>query len=71
MLDLFNKENLDRALVLAKRREDAEKKKLFCKTCSSLQIQLRDWQTDILEYKCRECKTIFYVDTNHKTYKAL
>ena len=46
-------------LAMASRRERAAKQCEPCSKCYSVQVQLIDWRTDILKYKCRKCKHRF------------
>lgn len=47
------------ALEMVDRREAAAKQVVHCEKCSSMQVQLVDWSSDILKMKCRTCKHKF------------
>jgi hypothetical protein len=47
------------ALEMVDRREAAAKQVVPCEKCSSMQVQLVDWSSDILKMKCRTCKHKF------------
>lgn len=47
------------ALEMVDRREAAAKQVVPCEKCSSMQVQLVDWSSDLLKMKCRSCKHKF------------
>lgn len=48
-----------RALELVDRRESAAKQHRPCPNCGTEQVQLTDWTTPLLKWKCRLCKHRF------------
>lgn len=48
-----------KALEMADRRERAAKHTKPCPFCDSIQVQLTQWATPTLQYKCRTCKQKF------------
>lgn len=49
----------ERMLELADRREWASKNPIPCPYCGTEQVQLTQWFTKTLQYKCRHCKQKF------------
>ena len=52
-------ESLRRMMEMVNRREAASKQMKPCPKCDTMQVQLVNWQTDILQMKCRQCKHKF------------
>ena len=48
-----------KALQLADRRESAARQHRSCPKCGTEQVQLTDWSTPLLKWKCRQCKYRF------------
>lgn len=46
-------------MEMVERRETACKQVKPCPKCNSIQVQLVNWDTDILKMKCRSCKHKF------------
>lgn len=46
-------------LEMADRRERAAKQAKPCPFCDSIQVQLTQWATPTLQFKCRSCKQKF------------
>lgn len=46
-------------MEMVERRESACKQVKPCPKCDSIQVQLVNWDTDILKMKCRSCKHKF------------
>lgn len=51
--------NWDLVLEMAGRRERAAKHAKPCPFCDSIQVQLTQWATPTLQFKCRSCKQKF------------
>ena len=54
----------DRIIALADRRELMCKTSPTCPACETRQVQLIDYVTDEIEWKCRNCRTKFATDFN-------
>lgn len=59
ILDEVPPVNWDRVLEMADRREAAAKHAKPCPFCGSIQVQLTQWATPALQFKCRTCKQKF------------
>lgn len=51
--------NITRMLEIVERRENAAKNIPLCPYCNSVQVQLTQWFTPTLQYKCRTCSQKF------------
>jgi transposase-like protein len=58
---------MDGVLIIASRRENAQRNNAHCPRCLTGQVQLKDWTTHPykLQYKCRVCKNEFEVVDNY------
>jgi len=55
MIPDWTQEDEKELLKMAMRRHTASKLKQICPKCGSEQVQLKDWYTDNLLFKCRRC----------------
>lgn len=46
-------------MEMVERREAAAKQVTPCPKCNSIQVQLTQWATQTLQFKCRTCKQKF------------